>query len=465
MANNNEVRMVDTIVASCTAPGAGALALLRFDGPDALVIAQKMARTRRADSLIAAASHTIVYGHVVDAEGGNIDQVLFLVLRGPKTFTGNDIVEITCHNNPFIIAAILARACALGARSARPGEFTQRALMNGKIDLLQAEALHELIMAPSAAAAKLSLSQLEGSLSRVVRQIEEQLFELAVMVEASFEFSEEEHIDLDFDAIVRRRLAELLAFIGTVDAGQGLQQIREGVKIALVGTVNAGKSTLLNALVGRNRAIVSDRPGTTRDSIEAGITVGGYALTYIDTAGLRETVDVVEQEGIVRSRAAGLEADLVLLVCDGSVTPPREVVAEYQALLGEYQKKAIIVCTKVDKGTVAAWMPEYSSPVLSISAHTGEGVEELKAAIFVRVKELYESIDTTFLLNRRQQALVADVRQKLLLLQESCELPRPQYELIAAGLHSILGLVTELSGRSVTEQVMDRLFSTFCIGK
>lgn len=457
--------MVDTIVASCTAPGAGALALLRLDGTKALEIAQALARTHKLEALVAAPSHTIVYGHVVDADGTPIDQVLFLVMRGPKTFTGNDIVEITCHNNPFIVASILARACAVGARRARAGEFTQRALMNGKIDLLQAEALHELITAPSAAAAKLSLAQLEGSLSRVVRQIEEQLFELAVMVEASFEFSEEEHIDLDFDAIVRQRLAQLLGFIGTVDAGAGLQRVREGVKVALVGTVNAGKSTLLNALVGRNRAIVSDRPGTTRDSIEAGVTMEGYALTYIDTAGLRETADVVEQEGIVRSRLAAAEADLVLLVCDGSVEPSAEVMSDYQALLGAYEKRAIVVFTKMDQGQAGRWSTEESLPVFSLSAHAGHGIEELKKAIFVRTKELYESVNTTFMLNGRQQALVADVRQKLLSVQEACLVSRPQYELVAAALHDILSLITELSGRSVTESIMDRLFSTFCIGK
>ncbi len=457
--------MIDTIVASCTAPGAGALALLRLDGSAALQVAQAMARTHLSNSLVAANSHSIVYGHVVDADGASIDQVLFLVMRGPRTFTGNDIVEITCHNNPFIVAAIIARACAVGARSARPGEFTQRALMNGKIDLLQAEALHDLIMAPSAAAAKLSLAQLEGSLSRVVLQIEERLFGLAVMIEASFEFSEEEHIDLDFDAIVRGRLAELLQFIATIDADEGLQQIREGVRVALVGTVNAGKSTLLNALVGRNRAIVSDRPGTTRDSIEAGVTMGGYALTYIDTAGLRETIDAIEQEGISRSRSAAAEADLILLVCDGSVALSSDVSAEYKALLEQYGRRVIVVLTKADQGQASLWVSADHAAVLSISAHTGQGLEELKKAIFGRVKELYESIGTTFLLNQRQRSLVVDVRQKLLVLQEACASPRPQYELIAAGMHDILSLVTELSGRSVTEQVMDRLFSTFCIGK
>ncbi|MDQ5941136.1 MAG: tRNA modification GTPase, partial [Candidatus Dependentiae bacterium] len=394
--------MIDTIVASCTAPGAGALALLRLDGSAALQVAQAIARTHSSNSLIAANSHSIVYGHVVDVDGASIDQVLFLVMRGPRTFTGNDIVEITCHNNPFIVAAILARACAVGARSARPGEFTQRALMNGKIDLLQAEALHDLIMAPSAAAAKLSLAQLEGSLSRVVFQIEEQLFGLAVMIEASFEFSEEEHIDLDFDAIVRGRLAELLQFIATIDAGEGLQHIREGVKVALVGTVNAGKSTLLNALVGRNRAIVSDRPGTTRDSIEAGVTMGGYALTYVDTAGLRETVDAIEQEGISRSRSAAAEADLILLVCDGSAALPPDVLAEYKVLLEQYSRRAVVVLTKADQGQAPSWVPADHAAVLSISAHTGQGVGELRETIFGRVKELYESIGTTFLLNQRQ---------------------------------------------------------------
>ncbi|MDQ5890264.1 MAG: tRNA modification GTPase MnmE [Candidatus Dependentiae bacterium] len=460
------MKVIDTIIASCTAPGAGALALLRLDGPAASVIAQSIARTKRHDSLVAAATHTIIYGHIVDEDGASIDQVLFLVMRAPRTFTGNEIIEITCHNNPFIVEAILARACAGGARYARPGEFTQRALLNGKIDMLQAEALHDLITAPSCAAARKSLAQLEGSLSQAVLQIEERLFALAVMIEASFEFSEEEHIDLDFDAIVRERLAETLQFIEALCAGQGsLQHVREGVKIALVGTVNAGKSTLLNTLIGRNRAIVSDRPGTTRDSIEAGMSVGGYTWTYIDTAGIRETADTIEQEGIIRTHQAAAGADVVLVVCDGSVEPSREVGDEYAQLLAEYASRGMLVLTKADKGPVFLNIPDVGAVTFRISAQTGTGVEQLKNEIFMRVKAAYESVNTPFILNQRQLALVYDVKVKLLEVQVACASPRPAYELIAAGVHDILRLVTELSGRSVTEQVMDKLFSTFCIGK
>ena len=297
----------EPIVACCTASGAAALALLRVSGHHAISLVSQAAQLSQRQQLEDVASHQILYGYVIDAHGSHIDQVLFLVMHAPRTFTGEPVVEITCHNNPFIIEAIIARLCKLGARHARPGEFTQRAVENGKLDLLQAEALHDLIMAPSRALAQTSLAQLEGSLSHVIATVETDLISLASLVEASFEFSEEEHIDLDFDSIVRERVQTVLSTIKKTCAGQSsIAQLREGIRIALVGSVNAGKSTLLNALLGRNRAIVSDQAGTTRDSIEASISDGQYSWTFIDTAGLRET-DAIEKEGIVRTHEAAAQ--------------------------------------------------------------------------------------------------------------------------------------------------------------
>jgi tRNA modification GTPase len=459
--------VMDTIVASCTAPGAGALALIRFDGSQAREIVSAMALLPHGKVLSDCATHSIVYGHIVAADRSLIDQVLFLLMDSPRTFTGNDIVEITCHNNRFIIEAIIARGCELGARHARPGEFTQRAVMNGKIDMLQAEALHELIMAPSHAVAVRSLAQLEGSLSFVIVQLQQELFELAAYVEASFEFLEEEHLDLDFTTLISQRITAILERIHPLCAGQKqMQQLREGVKIALVGSVNAGKSTLLNALVGRNRAIVSEVPGTTRDSIEASMSDGGYVWTYIDTAGLRMTHDVIEQEGIVRSRYEAAVADIIIFVCDGSREPTAEVIAEYRGLVGQSGKLVLLALTKSDNGCVHTWVAQ-EPPVQSfcISAPSGLGMAALKSAIFVHVKQVYEGITHPFILNQRQLTLVLDVEKLLVHMQQECQLGQLPYELLAAQLHGVLTLMTQLSGRSVTEEIMDTVFSTFCIGK
>ncbi len=456
---------IDTIIAACTAPGLSALALLRLEGLAAVTIAHGLSGYSVA--VRDAGSHTIVYGHVVDAAGERIDQVLFLIMHAPRTFTGNDIVEITCHNNPFIIEAIISRALSLGARHAQPGEFAQRALLNGKMDLLQAEAIHELITAPSRLLARASLAQLEGSLSQVVITIQEQLFELAAFIEASFEFSEEEHLDLDFNAAVADRLARLVSFIEKVSYGQNaVQQLREGVFVALLGAVNVGKSTVLNTLLGRQRAIVSDRPGTTRDSIEAGVTVDGYSWTYVDTAGLRSTDDVIEQEGIVRSRAAAASADIVVVLIDGSAVPEPEVIAEYHWFFKHYAAKVVVVVTKNDLAQLTHWIPvEFRDTALCISAHRGDGVEVLRQHILARVKAVYSAVDAPFVLNKRQRALVDEVATRLKVLEPLVASVRPQYELISAQVHDILRLVTELSGRSISESVMDKVFSTFCIGK
>ena len=459
--------VMDTIVASCTAPGAGALALIRFDGLRAREIVAAMAQLPYGKKLSECVSHSIVYGHVVAADATLIDQVLFLIMFGPRTFTGNDVVEITCHNNRFIVDAIIARGCQLGARHARPGEFTQRAVMNGKIDMLQAEALHELIMAPSHAVAMRSLAQLEGSLSHVVTQLQQELFELAAHVEASFEFLEEEHLDLDFTTLILQRIEALLVKLHPLCAGQKqMQQLREGVKIALVGSVNAGKSTLLNALIGRNRAIVSDVPGTTRDSIEASVSEGGYVWTYIDTAGLRITEDAIEQEGIVCSRYEAAAADSIIFVCDGSSEPSADVIAEYTALSELPDKTVIVALTKADKGCFHTWLPKTpEGKVFCMSAHTGTGMNDLREEIVAQVKRVYEGITHPFILNQRQLALLLDVQQLLLRVQRECESGQLPYELLAAQLHDVLALMTQLSGRSVTEEIMDTVFSTFCIGK
>lgn len=459
MVSNTQV---DSIIARCTAPGRAALALLRICGNDALSITDQCTQLSRGKTIATQQSHTIVYGNVVAQDGVHIDQVMFLIMHGPRTFTGQDTVEITCHNNPFIIQSILERFCQAGARMAQPGEFTQRAVYNGKMDLLQAEALHELITAPSQAMTKASLAQLEGSLSHVMHEVEQELVTLAGFVEASFEFSEEEHMDLDFDAAVRDRFAQVIATIQKVCDGQNtIQHLREGVRIALIGSVNAGKSTLLNCLLGRKRAIVSHQAGTTRDSIEAGMSKNGQSWTFIDTAGIRETDDVIEKEGIVRSHEAAQSADCVIIVWDSLAPHDAALTAVYHELCERYADKAMVVMTKVEEeGAFEQVLDSH----FFINAHTGSGIPALQHALEQRITKLYEQADTPYVLNQRQLALLQDVQKRLVTLQAACG-GDVAYEIVAAQLHDVIGLLTQLVGRSVSEKVMDTVFSTFCIGK
>lgn len=465
-------RSDDTIVAQCTAPGAGALALIRLSGPRACAYAA--AASSCPQTLRESRSHTIRYGHVVRSDGQFIDQVMFLVMHAPKTFTGQETVEITCHNNVFIIHAIIARLCEIGARPAAPGEFTQRAVLHGKMDMIQAEALHELITAPSEAIARASLAQLEGSLSREMAVIEEQLVMLAAHIEAHFEFSEEEHLDLDFNRIISERFEQVLSQFSSILIGaSAVQQLKEGVRIALIGSVNAGKSTLLNALTGRDRAIVSDRAGTTRDSIEVGMSSGPYAWTFIDTAGLRQTDDLIEKEGIVRSYRAADAADIVLLIVDGSVTFSAVLADEYRELVRRYSSKLVPVVTKAidqhyggSSATFFPFLPEsLSCGVCFVNVHEGRGVDELRATIIKYVQACYHQVTAPFVLNRRQISLLEAAQRGVRELYSDVKKGCVAHEISALRVQEIIASLSEFSGRAVSEQVMNTVFSMFCIGK
>ncbi|PKN03284.1 tRNA uridine-5-carboxymethylaminomethyl(34) synthesis GTPase MnmE, partial [Candidatus Dependentiae bacterium HGW-Dependentiae-1] len=295
MVMSTQIINTDAIVALCTPQGSGALALLRISGDNAVEIATNMSALASGQTLIELPTHTIHFGSVVDNAGTTIDQVLFLLMRAPKTFTGHDTVEITCHNNPFIIDSIIQQALTHGARLAQPGEFTKQAVLNNKVDLVQAEALNELIHANTQIGLKKALAQLEGTLSAELAMIEKLLLKALTLSEASFEFLDDETV---FDEQIIQCVNSVCSVITTLKTQfDQQQQIRQGLRIAIIGSVNAGKSSLLNALLKKERAIVTPIAGTTRDTVEAGIYRHGTYLTLVDTAGLRVTDDSIEQEG------------------------------------------------------------------------------------------------------------------------------------------------------------------------
>jgi len=448
----------ETIVALCTPQGKGAIALLRMSGPSAVEIATRISTLASGKKLTDLPTHTIHFGAVIDKQGKPIDQVLFLLMRGPKTFTGEDTVEITTHNNPFIVSAIIEQAVQAGARLAQEGEFSKRAFLNGKLDLHQAEAINELIHAQTQQALKASLAQLEGSLSHKLKGFEEKLLEALALSEASFEFIEDEQTEFckNITAIIKRVAADIEA----LKKSHGQQkQIREGIRIALIGSVNAGKSSLFNLLLSQKRSIVTNIPGTTRDVIEAGQYRDGTYITFIDTAGLRQTQDIIEQEGIRRSMEQAQQADIILLVKDCSRAATKQEEKIYQDLEKSFGKKLIIVKNKADLNST-----ENIHIGHVISCKTGRNIEALTQDIDKKIENLFSDLASPFLLNQRQYSKLIPLENHL---ESALQLlnNQPAYELVSFELKKSLEQLAELSGKTISKQAIDHIFNQFCIGK
>ncbi len=449
-----------TIIAQCTPQGSGALALLRLSGSDVFTIADKVAYLPQNKKVSQAKSHTIEYGYIIDEQGKHIDQVLFLVMHAPRTFTGQHTVEITCHNNPFIIEAIIKRAIQVGARIAQNGEFTKRAVMNNKIDVLQAEAINELIHANTQMALKKSLAQIEGSFSHWLQAIEQQLVKALALSEASFEFIDEE--DMEFNTQIEQIINTTFATTNKLKKAFDQQQhIRQGIRIAIIGSVNAGKSSLFNALLGKDRAIVTNIAGTTRDVIEAGLYKNGNYWTLIDTAGLRQTNDTIEQEGIKRSFEQAKQADIVLLVFDASRTLTDQEQDVYTKLLKEHKNKIIAVYSKTD-------LPQKNNfavdNAICISTTQSTTIEQVEKTIQEKINKFFANIDSPFLLNQRQFNILLGLEQKLQTLKPMLH-GDVQYELVSYHLQDALEHIAQLTGKSISEAGMDAVFREFCVGK
>lgn len=452
------------IVACCTARGAGAIALIRIAGETAVTVADRIAQLPGGKILSATQTHTIEYGFVVDTEGNKIDTVLFLVMHAPRTFTGQDTVEITAHNNPFIIDAIINVAIKAGARLAEPGEFSKRAVLAGKMDLLQAEALHEFIQAGTMQGLKSSYAQLSGSLSQEIAALEKKLLHTLALSNASFEFIEEEN--LEFGNSICSMIQECATQVERLIATFPLQQqLKEGARIALVGSVNAGKSSLFNALLGSKRAIVTPIAGTTRDVIEAGMYRAGQHQTLIDTAGIRTTHDIIEQEGIERSEHEAAKADVVLVVIDSTRPLSAEETTTYDRLIAAHASKAILVYTKSDLPSLVSYRAPQPLPTLTVSVHKPETIIALVAQIDSHhATRIQAGHATPYLLNERQMRLLRTTQEKLTTLQTIVR-TKIAYEIIAHHLQDVLATLSELTGKSVSEASMDAIFKEFCVGK
>jgi len=453
----------DTIAAIATPPGEGGLAVLRLSGPQALVIAGKCFQPLGPNSRppADAASHTIHYGKIVRS-GEVIDEVLLSVLRAPRTFTREDTVEISCHGGILPAKLVLDTLLAAGARLAEPGEFTRRAFLNGRLDLAQAEAVADLIHSRTELALAAANEQLAGKLSARINQLRDDLMHTLAHVEAHIDFPDEDIAPDTRDQLLGR-LENGVRFMDELlrSATEG-QILRRGIRAAIVGRPNAGKSSLLNQLLGHDRAIVSPLPGTTRDTIEETANIRGLPVVFIDTAGLREAADDIEREGIRRSRASLAAAELILHVLDAG-EPAADSDREYFAELAG--KKCIIVCNKSDRPARLTLPASVTAPVVAVSCLSGAGMEALKDAIknLVWAGEIHTGLLQVMINSRHQGAL----QRARLATRHAADtlLGEATLELVAVDLREAAAAVGEIVGKTTTEDLLDSIFSQFCLGK
>ena len=438
----------DTIAAISTAPGEGALAVLRLSGGQAIDVAVELFQAKKAGS--APVDRVLRFGEFRD-ESGKLDEGLLATFTGPRSYTGENMAEIHCHGGVLVASRLLAALLKRGARAAEPGEFTQRAFLNGKMDLTQAEAVMDVIRASTTRALHAAQEQLEGRIGHEIEAIRAALLDVVAHLEAHIDFPEEgidPHTGRKLGADMQTIQGRISGLLATADSGRIL---REGVRLVLCGEPNAGKSSLLNRLLGFERAIVSEIPGTTRDTIEEIASLQGIPFRITDTAGLRDTTDAIEREGVQRARQAMEGADVVVHVIDATA-PRAQPLAE-----GE-----ILAATKIDLSYDPASLPAGAIP---ISSKTGQGVDNLVAAI-VRQASGGESREAPMLaaINARHQACLQRAEQALTLAEQELR-DGLDPELISIPLREALDAVGEVVGATGIEDILGRIFSTFCIGK
>ena len=495
------LRNDDTICAPATVPGTGAISVIRVSGPDALRIADKVIACRHG-SITDSKGYTIRFGNISDADGRLIDEVLASVFRAPKSYTGEDSVEISCHASSYIVSEIMSLLYAAGARAAEPGEFTQRAYLNGKMDLAQAEAVADVIASQNEAAHRIAFKQMKGRFSSELRDMRSELLELVSLMELELDFSEEEVEFAD-----RSRLDSLLVNITShvsrlIDSFRLGNAIKNGVPVAIAGATNTGKSTLLNALLGEDRAIVSDIHGTTRDTIEETLNIDGVLFRFIDTAGLRETSEVVEKIGIERTFKKISEASIVLGMVDltRDIETTLDTISDILLKVDSSSQDLVILLNKTDicevnknvstinnivsfienKGfkTYLRKVEEKSGTeshidrntaknvinILPISAKTGSGIGTLRELLASTQRDLLGDSDSTLVTNQRHVQALTDARTSLLRVRDGLASGLPT-DLAAQDIREAIYHIGSIVGEISTDEVLGNIFRNFCIGK
>lgn len=457
--------MTDTIAAVATAMTASGIGIIRMSGPDSRKIAGKVYRSKGGKKRIEeVSSHTINYGFICDGEE-TIDEVLVMVMDGPRSYTGEDTVEIDCHGGVLAMKRVLETVVKYGARPAEPGEFTKRAFLNGRMDLSQAEAVIDVINAKNEYALKSSLGQLKGNIQKAIQEIRERIIYQIAYIESALD--DPEHISIDGYGetlgkeveLLKERLQQLLQ---TVREGK---LMKEGIKTVILGKPNAGKSSLLNILVGEERAIVTDIAGTTRDILEESIVLHGISLCMIDTAGIRSTEDVVEKIGVKKAIEYAKDADLILYVVDSSV-PLDENDREILELLQD--KRAIVILNKADLEPVVTediLRKKTKHAVVSISAKEEEGIDLLEQ----QMKDMFfdgelSFNDEIYITNVRHKAALEEAKRSLELVENSIQMQMPE-DFFSIDLMNAYEALGSIIGESVGEDLVNEIFSKFCTGK
>lgn len=463
------MNLEDTIAAIATPIGESAIGIVRLSGEQACSIADQVYRGKTP--LVHCPSHTIQYGHIVDPQtGDDIDEVLVMVMRAPRTFTTEDMIEINCHGGIYILRRVLEILLQHGARLAQPGEFTQRAFLNGRIDLTRAEAVADLIHAQTESALQSAIHQLEGQLAHEIETLQNEVISLLAMLEVSIDFSEE---DIEFESAeqTQARLTHLQQHLDQLLATAEEGRIyREGITVAIVGKPNVGKSSLLNAFLQEERAIVSHIPGTTRDTIAETVDLEGVLTRLVDTAGIRETTDLIEQEGVRRSQKYIDQADMVLWVLDVTDNIDEADRTIWQQI--QMKKKIIVVLNKVDqphdKRPIHQYLQQISiqdENVCPISALQATGIAGLAHKIIRGVLDSPRSLTEHAVITRaRHREALQRAKIALEHAQQSLQTGMPA-ELIAVDVNGALQAIGEIIGEVTSDDILGKIFSEFCIGK
>ena len=446
----------EVIAAISTPPGEGGIAIVRLSGDKAWDVAGRVFKSKR--SSFSPRPWRVYLGSVMDNKGERLDECLCTYFRGPKSFTGEDVVEFNIHGGSFVAGRVLESLLLHGARLAAPGEFTKRAFLNGRLDLSQAEAVIDIIRSNSDVALKNAGHHLEGHLSVEVGETRSLLLSIMAQIEASIDFPEHDIPQVTYDSIaiaLNKATGKVAGLIDTTRAGR---VAREGLKVVLVGRPNAGKSSLLNRLAGRERAIVAEIAGTTRDTVEVDINIEGVLISLVDTAGLRESVDVIESLGIARTQTAIEQADVLLVLLDGTVEPSKE---DLDLLHSTRERRRIVLITKAD-------LPQHKEQTppdaIYISALTSKGIPDLKSRLAAVVQEAIGPDNSLLVTNLRHASLLIEALQRINIassnVSEGWEL-----DVIAVDVRAAYELLGEISGDTISMDVTDQIFSQFCIGK
>lgn len=454
---------MDTIAAISTATGNGGIGIIRMSGKECFQILNKIFKPINANEEIN--GYTMKYGHIIDENNNIIDEVLVSYFKAPKSYTTENMCEINSHGGFIVERRILEECLKNGAIMAEPGEFTKRAFLNGRIDLIQAESVIDLINSKSEKEAKASISQLEGNLSKNINEIKGKLLDLMADVEASIDYPE-----YDIEEVTNNKILSVINVIKVKleklsSSFKNGKVLREGIKTAIVGKPNAGKSSLLNNILNEERAIVSDKKGTTRDTIEEFVTINGISLKLIDTAGIRNTTDEIEKIGVEKSKKIIDDAELVIAIFDGSQALENE---DYEILNLIGNKNAILLVNKmdiVDGSLVINELQKYNKDIIKISAKTGDGVEKL----YDRIYEMYkindiELDDGEILTNIRHKGQIDEAIKSINAVKDTIDNHMP-VDIIEIYLKQVLADLGKITGDDISEDIINEIFSKFCLGK